>query len=121
MFLINSLGGRKTKITNMQMEIGKKPKRLILSLIILFMLLSSGAYASVAPIVHAEKVSVQENALSTLSNVIGLDLSKYATTQTVEPADSYLGVLPQDNVRFTLNSNGSKVDILYTFVNSSFD
>lgn len=116
----------------------KKPKRKLLFItVFLTILLSSSSYAALIPNVHAaepstqEKISVsipkvnmttsaiQEKGLPILSNVLGLDLAKYATTSQECPQDSYMGVVPEENVRYALESNGSKLDMLYTFANGN--
>ncbi len=51
--------------------------------------------------------------------MVGLDLTKYQSAQKSEYQDFYLELLPQENVRYALESNGSKLDIVHTFVNGN--
>jgi hypothetical protein len=83
------------------------------------MLLISGVYASLTPNVCAAEATIKEKGLSILSNVVGLDTSKYNISLTLYPNDLYRDVLPRENVRSTLNANGSKIDALCTFINGS--
>jgi hypothetical protein len=82
-------------------------------------LLISSAYATLIPSAHAADITVQQKGLTILNNVVGLYMANYSTVLTECPKDSYLGVVPQENVRYTLESNGSKVDALYTFANGN--
>jgi hypothetical protein len=96
----------------------KNPKRKLLFITVLLMiLLSSSAYTTLIPNVHAAEATIQQEGLAVTSNVIGVDLAKYATASKEYRQDSYLGVLPQENMRYTLETDGSKLDIYYTFVN----
>ena len=63
--------------------------------------------------------TASQKALSIMSSVVGLDVAKYNASQTVDSNGSYLGVLPAEIVRYTLNSNGSKLDVMDTFANGS--
>ena len=53
------------------------------------------------------------------NGVVGLDMAKYSATEKEVPQDAYLDVVPQENVRYVLESGGSKVDVLYTFANGN--
>jgi hypothetical protein len=93
--------------------------KLLLIAVFLAMLLISSAYTALISQVHAAEMTTQQKGLSILGNVVGLDLSKYATNLKECSGDSYLGVVPQENIHCTLESNGSKVDVLYTFANGN--
>jgi hypothetical protein len=92
-------------------------RKLLFMTLLLMLLLFSGAYASLVPNVNAAEIAVQEKGLAILNEVIGLDMENYNTASSEGPKDSYLGVVPQENIRFTLESNGSSIDALYTFAN----
>ena len=96
-------------------------RKLLFITVFLLIVLSFSAYASLVPNVHAAEITTQEKGLSILSNVVGLDLAKYTVTTKENQADqaSYLGVVPQENVLYTLESNSNKVDVLYTFANGN--
>ncbi len=78
----------------------------------------SSAYVVLVPNVHAVEMTNQQKGISISGNVVGLDLTKYTVkieeTHTDSQA-SYLGVVPQENVAYNLNSDGSKIKMLYTF------
>lgn len=93
-------------------------QKILLSTAFLTLLLISRTYASSMPTVNAQ-VTTQQKGLTILSNVIGLDLSKYTTSPQEAPADSYLNVVPQENIRYILEANGSKLDWLCTFANGN--
>ena len=63
--------------------------------------------------------TASQKALSMMSSVVGLDTTKYNVTQNVYPNDSYQDILPRENMRCILDSGGSKVDALCTFINGS--
>lgn len=96
-------------------------KRKLLITLFLMILLSSSAYAVLIPNVCATEASAQENGLSILTNVVGLDLTRYVVTSKEYPQNynsSYFGVVPQTDVDYELISEGSKVKVLCTFANS---
>lgn len=69
--------------------------------------------------VQAVPVTNRQQAVSTLNNVVGLDLSKYNLTSVDGPADSFQGLLPRENVRVTMNSTNSNLETLNTYINGS--
>jgi len=112
-------------------------RKLLFTTAILTILLFSSAYAVLTPNAQAAETpiqgenpvsipsvnvttsAIQEKGLPILSNVLGLDLAKYATTSQECPQDLYMGVVPEENVRYYLESNGSKLDMLCTFANGN--
>jgi hypothetical protein len=92
-------------------------RKLMFITLLLTTLIVSNAYAVLIPSANAAELSVSQKGLVVSSDVIGLDMEKYSVNAKEYPQDSYLGVLPQKNVRYTLNSNGSNVEMFYTFVN----
>jgi hypothetical protein len=104
------------------MKMAKKNKRkLLFTTVILSLLFISSTYAVLIPNVHAAEMTPQQKGLSILSNVVGLDLAKYTVTtkENQTGQTSYVGVVPQENVLYTLESNGNKIDVLYTFANGN--
>jgi hypothetical protein len=98
----------------------KRFKHLFYALtIILFAVMISNSQWFIIPAVNAAVSSPQEKGLSYLSNVVGLDLSKYNTVSTTYPSDSFKDILPRENVRYALNSDKGKIDALCTFVGGS--
>ena len=91
----------------------------LLTAFFLAMLLISAAYASFITQVQAAETTSQQKAISTLSNVVGLDTSKYYVSTTQCPDDLYKDNLPRENIRTILDTAGSKVDTLCTFINGS--
>jgi hypothetical protein len=111
----------------------KNSKRKLLFTTIMFAaLLISSAYAALIPKVDAaelppqglpvsppevdvSKSAIEEKGLSILSNVLSLDMEKYATASKEGPQDLYMDAIPEENVHYTLQSDDSKVDMLCTF------
>jgi len=91
--------------------------KLLFTAIILAGLLICNAYAALMPNAHAAEVTVQQEGLSVTDEVIGVDLTKYATASEDYRQDLYLDVIPQENVRYTLETDGGKLDFYYSFVN----
>ena len=94
----------------------EKNRKLLLITVILSLLFISSTYAALIPNVHAAETTILQEGLAVTNNVIGIDLAKYATSSEYKQ-DSYLGVLPQENLRYTLATEGSTLDLYYTFVN----
>ncbi|MDD4326100.1 MAG: hypothetical protein PHC63_06715, partial [Candidatus Bathyarchaeota archaeon] len=66
----------------------------------------------------AQEISSQEKALTIIADVVGVDISKHTINPLQTPQNNYLGVLPQENVRYTIGSNGSReADVRFSFVN----
>jgi hypothetical protein len=92
--------------------------KLLFSTVILTALLFFSVYAALVPSVHAAEASIQQKSAVVTDNVIGVDSAKYATISEDYREDLYLDVIPQENLRYTLETNESKLDIYYTFVNN---
>jgi len=84
-------------------------------MVFFMILLSSSTYAASVPSVQAAEATIQQKGLSISGDVLGLDMTKYAITTTVLPQNLYIDVVPQETVRYYLDSNESKLDMLYTF------
>ena len=63
---------------------------------------------------------MQQKSASIAANVIGIDTTKYSTASDYTQ-DTYFNVLPQENIRYTLQSEGSKLDLYYTFVGGKLE
>jgi hypothetical protein len=95
-------------------------RKLLFITLFLTVLLVSSAYAALIPNAQAAEITAQQKGLSILSNVVGLDLTKYAVTTKetqVDPQALYPGVVTQENVEYELTSDDSKLKALYTFAN----
>jgi len=92
-------------------------KHLMLSTILFILLLISCLYSIMTSPVYAAEESVQEKGVAISNDVIGLNLTKYAIQPTEYPQDLYLDALPQENIGYTLETDQSKLDLYYTFVN----
>ncbi|MCW4005240.1 MAG: hypothetical protein NWF04_01375 [Candidatus Bathyarchaeota archaeon] len=66
---------------------------------------------------NTTKSVLELKGLSLLETVVALDLTKYAIASEKCVDDSYLNVVPQQNVRYMLTGDGSTLDILCTFAN----
>lgn len=100
-----------------------KPQRILLFVVICVMLLAFSSYIlPITPKAYALAPTIQEKGQTFLSNVIGLNLDNYNVTQetsSVESSNTYLGVIPQDNVLYHLTSKTSKLDAQCTFVSGN--
>jgi hypothetical protein len=94
-------------------------KHKLLTAVFLSALLICSVYAVLIPNVQASEMTIEQKGLAVLSNVVGLDTAKYVVNAKEYPPDSYLGVLPQENIRYKLEADGSTVDVLYTFANGN--
>jgi hypothetical protein len=95
--------------------------KLLFTTIMLAALLVCSAYAALMPNVHAAEISVQQKGLAVSSDVLGFDLGKYNVTTKEYPqtsAMSYLDVVPQNSVEYTLKSEEGNTRLFYTFANS---
>lgn len=66
---------------------------------------------------HAAEITTQQKGIAILNDVVGLDTARYGVDAKEYPQESYWGVLPQETVRYELNSDGSNIDMRCTFVN----
>jgi hypothetical protein len=99
-------------------KMAKNSKRkLLFTSIMLAALLASSAYAALIPNVHAAEITNQEKGLSILSDVVGLDQTKYNATPTLKVNGPTLGALPTENIRYALESTRGHVEILQKFTN----
>src|SRR3989304_10602573 len=94
----------------------KKTKRKLLFItVLLTILLSSSAYATLIPNAHAANITIQQKGLTIINDAVGLDLTRYTTIAKKYPQDSYFGVVPEENVGYNLESDESKLKLLCTF------
>ena len=93
-------------------------RRLMFTTAILTILLLYSAYAIFVPNVHAAETTIKQEGVAVTNNVIGVDVAKYTTVSEDYRQDSlYMDVIPQENLRYTIETDGSKLDLYYTFVN----
>jgi hypothetical protein len=95
-----------------------KTKKVLLITVILSLLFISSAYAVLTPNAHAAEINIQQKGLDVTNNVVGLDLSKYTVTQKEDITNhqaSYLGLIPQENVKYNMVSDSGELNVLYTF------
>jgi predicted PurR-regulated permease PerM len=88
-------------------------------LIVSVLLLMSSVYTLLIPSAYAQPLTTQQQGQAILNDVVGVDLTKYNTTSEQFPQTSYLGIVPQVNVQYTLQSNENNLKFLYTFQNGS--
>jgi hypothetical protein len=74
--------------------------------------------ASLAPDINTTRSALEEKGIA-IFNVIDLDTTKYMISSRECAKDTYLGVIPQENIRYTLDDKESKLDILYTFTDGN--
>jgi hypothetical protein len=115
--------GREKNFSNINLgkrKMSKFSKRKLLFITFMLTLtLISSAYAILVPNARASLLTSSQKVEVISKDVVGLDLTECTKTVQESPPDSYLDVLPQENVRYTLESNGNKVDIRYTFTNGN--
>jgi hypothetical protein len=100
----------------------KQPKRKFLLTLLFIAMLTFSTYAYMTPSVGAAESTIQQKGATILSNVIGLDTSKYSIdAKTYQPttSDSYRGIIPQVNVAYDLVSESNKQTVLCTFANGN--
>lgn len=90
-------------------------------LTLLFVILTLSFCLTSLPNACASVSTSQQNGLSILTNVVGLNLTKYMLTTNTYPQNtsSLLGVGPQENIEYNLTSCGSELSVLCTFTNGS--
>jgi hypothetical protein len=99
-------------------KMAKETKKLLFIAVILSLLFISSTYAALIPNVHAAEITAQQKGLAVLSNVVGVDLTKYdVTTEENSQYPPYLGAVLQENVLYTLTSANSKLKAFCTFAN----
>ncbi|MGE5575142.1 MAG: hypothetical protein ACM3UL_03305, partial [Ignavibacteria bacterium] len=88
--------------------------------VIIALLIISSAYTFVIPSVYAAELTTEQKGLSALTNVVGLDLTKYdVKTQGSNQSLPFLDGILQENVLFNLTSENSKLSIFYTYTNGN--
>jgi len=95
----------------------KYSSKVLITTVLLFLMFLS--LVSLASDAYAAEPTTQEKGLTVVNNVIGIDLTEYSTTPEDFAQDSYLGVLPQEKVGYTLESAESKLKVLCTFTNEN--
>ena len=73
------------------------------------------------PKAHSAEFSAPDNVLKFLTDVVKLDTAKYNVTLVSDHLDypSDLGGLPREIGKYVLESNGSKLDVTWTFYNKT--
>ena len=100
----------------------KKLQMKILTTIILLALLSTIVHTVLIPNANAAEITLQQRGLSITNNVIGINTTTYSITAheyQQETSAAYFGVVRQENIAYSLISEGSKLRIHYTFGNGN--
>lgn len=97
---------------------GTLAKRLQVALVISVILMSPILQA---PSIYSAEWSAPEEALYFLRNVVGLDLARYNLTLVSSSKENRfdLGGILEERGKYTLESNESKIDVIYRFWNRS--
>ncbi len=66
---------------------------------------------------YSEEWSAPDEALVIFNEVVGLDMTTYRKNLYNHVQDLYFESLPQESVKYTLDSNESKLELICTFVN----
>lgn len=91
-------------------------RKLLFMTVFLSILLSSSAYASFIPRVHAAEQTTPEKSLMVLSDVAGFNVTAYTATLKAQQQDRFMS-LPQEETDFVLTSNQGKLRARCSFVN----
>lgn len=84
---------------------------------IMLLLASILAYISAyAPKAYSQEEKTSEKALTILKDVFGFDLAAYKK-RLDSYQDMYFDTLPQENLRYTFESDKSKLEVIFAFVN----
>jgi hypothetical protein len=69
----------------------------------------------------SSEVSVQDKAISVMTDVVGLDMAKYKTELTSNIVDypEIYGGLVRDDLRYDIEADGSKATVACTFINKT--
>lgn len=93
----------------------KNPEKifLLVSALIIVVLL---ALIFVVPSFYSSELTTEEKALSIMTDVIGLDLTKY-NVELYHNSSEFYNELLRENIDYTLESNESKIRVMITFAN----
>ena len=93
-------------------------KKLLKTTLLLTLLTITSILATTTPAAHAApQLSIEENSLSILNDVIGVETELYTTSQTPPKESQYLG-LPQKETDLYLTSGQEKIKVHYSYVNN---
>ena len=100
----------------------KNVRKFLVTGIFIIVLLAFSANLFAVSNVYGSEAPIQEKGLSTLNSVLNIDLAKYSVTAKTDSSDTeipfaYFGVIPQEGVAYSLNSEDSKLKMQYTFGN----
>jgi hypothetical protein len=98
-------GGKKMKVNF--------SKFITISIVLLF----AACILSNVSTVEAQTISLQEKGISITNDVVGIDITKYAVITEERSENPYLGIVPQDYIKITLDSNQTSINIAYNFIN----
>lgn len=94
----------------------KEIDRKIVLITIVVALLFSSLYTYTIPNAQASQPTVQQKGLSILNDAVGIDIASYNATVKEYSQNSYFGVIPQQNIQYTLQSDTSKLKLFsWTF------
>lgn len=89
--------------------------------ILLFLVVALAVSTFNVPIVQSTESTVQDKSLAFISDVLMLDVERYNVTleSNVVSFPDDLGGLPMDDLTYTLESNDTKLAVLFTFRNKT--
>ncbi len=94
-------------------------RRKLLLLTICLIILAISSIYTITPSAQAKPTDSVEKGLSMIDKVAGFNLTQYNAITTVNPSDTYLGILPTENVRYSLFCLGDTAEIQATFTQGS--
>ncbi len=95
------------------------PVYFLISTFLIFLLTLSCFNPFLIQSVRATDEGIQQKVWTILNDVVGVELPKHSLISHEYSSDEYLGKLSQEKVRYQLQSNGSTIDIAFTFVESN--
>jgi hypothetical protein len=117
------------KETNFSIKLKEKKKmktnskrKLLFTMLFLTILVVSSTYAVRIPEAQAAEKTIREKGLEVLNNVVGIDLARFNVTSKEYSQDaqsSYMGVVPQQCLDYTVTSGESTQKWFYTFADGN--
>ncbi|MFA5571582.1 MAG: hypothetical protein GX799_11610 [Crenarchaeota archaeon] len=108
---------------NGKISFSKKKNLFITTVFILSLLTISATYSGLMPTVYAQPTSeIQQQSFNALNTIFGLDMEKYSIEAKAYPKDNmsvtYLNLVSQENIAYSLTSENSKLTVQYTYGNN---
>lgn len=97
---------------------GRNRSLLFISIVVILLPISIICIYNAAS-ASAKEITVQQRGQIILTDVLGIDLSKYTLTIQQYNEEPFLGIVPQSNIQYNLQSSTNNFEMLCTFTNGS--